>query len=173
MVAGQSRSSCMPLMTSGTPDDSCARMITSRFLSETETRGISRKREPLEMSPSRVHPAEVRKGPGGIFLDERQKSSATFRSSSSLCRGHVHVDRIFRSKKGLSGPRCSRPRFAQKPCSQLPACPMFPHPHQTTLISGSSFLAPSAIYPFCRDHQLFLRSRFGSPNVGMSYATSI
>ena len=108
MVAGHARCSCMPSMTSGTPDDSCVRMITSRFLSETETRGISRKRRPLEMSPSRVHPAEVRKGPGGIFLDEKQNQ----RACSSLLRGHVQFVDHYNLKKDLSGPRCSRYTFA-------------------------------------------------------------
>lgn len=109
MAAGHARCSCMPSMTSGTPDDSCARMITSRFLSETETRGISRKRRPLEMSPSRVHPAEVRKGPGGIFLDEKQIQCEVLASVAVTCSSSIIT---YNLKEDLSEPRCSRYTFA-------------------------------------------------------------
>lgn len=107
MAAGHARCSCMPSMTSGTPDDSCARMITSRFLSETETRGISRKRRPLEMSPSRVHPAEVRKGPGGIFLDEKQIQCEVLASVAVTCSSSIITLTLKKSyqSRGAAGTR--------------------------------------------------------------------
>ena len=90
--------------------------------------------------------------------------------SSSLRRGHVQfVDHYFNLKKRLIR-AAVQPVHVRKPCSQLPCLP----PRlQTTPIFGNLFLAQSAIYPFYLDHLLFLKSRSGSPNVGMSYATFI
>ena len=104
------------------------------------------------MSPSWVHPAEVMKGLGGIFLGQDQRDL--------LEHG---VDNVAITCSGRDRRRERRARPAS-------ACP---HPHQTTLISGNLLLAPSAIYPSRRVHLLLLRSRSGSPSAGMSYATSI
>src|SRR5712671_6324227 len=71
MVVGQACCSHIPSMTSGVPELSWWRIVISRLLSETDTRGISRNRGPLLISPFRDHPAEVRNRSGGIFPQEQ------------------------------------------------------------------------------------------------------